>query len=635
MTTTVSATAVEEAARFDRSGFGRHLGALGFGLVLGILAASHGGYFATSWGWSTLVLAWGAVMALLLRNGISLSSAEVVLLAAACAFVAWLGLSILWSSARPETVDELERVLVYLCGLAALLLVVRRSSVAQLLAGTTVAIALVSAYALATRLFPDRVGTFDSIAGYRLSEPVGYWNALGALAAVGALLAVGFSARARRTWARAAAAASLPVLALTIEFTFSRGSWIALAVGLAAAVALDPRRLQLVAYLLALAPLSALAVWLASRSSALTTENSSLARAVSEGHRLALVLAALVLGSAAIAVGIAVLERRFVPGRRVRRAAAGALVAVVLAAGLGVVAAYGGPLSLARKAVHSFESPPVHGSQLSGRVFSLSSNGRIDLWRAAWRQFEAQPLLGGGAGTYEQYWRQHRSKPLDVRDAHSLYLETLAELGLVGFAFLAVVLAAPFAAVRSRGLPLVPAALGAYVAFLVHAGVDWDWEMPAVTLAGLACGAAVLVAARREGRCVAPRVRYASAALLVGVGVFAAMTLVGNRALDSGDSAAAAGNWSKAASEARTARTWLPWSSEPWRLLGDASFGEGDFATAARDYRHAISLDPRNWELWFDLGFATSGRDSDAAFARAAALDPRNPEIPKETGHAS
>jgi len=627
--------AADAAVRVPRASVTRHAGAFGFALVLGILAAAHGGYFPTSWGWSTLVLAWGAVMALLLRKGISLSRAEVGLLGATSAFVAWLGLSIAWSSARVESVDELERALVYLCGLTALLLLVRSASVTQLLAGVTAAIALVSAYALATRLFPDRVGAFDSIAGYRLSEPVGYWNALGVLAAVGALLALGFAARAERLGARAAAAASLPVFALTIEFTFSRGSWTALAAGLAATVALDPRRLQLVACLLSLAPLSAVAVWLASRSTSLTTEHSTLGSAASEGHRLALVLAGLLAASAAAAAGIALLERRAAFGERLRRIATCSLAAAVLFCAVGLVAAYGGPATLAHKAVHSFESPPVRGARLSGRVFSLSSNGRIDLWRAAWRQFESRPLLGGGAGSYEQYWRQHRPNALDVRDAHSLYLETLAELGAVGFVLLVLALAAPFAAARSRRLPLVPVALGAYVAFLVHAGIDWDWEMPAVMLAGFACGAAALVAARTDAPRLGARVRYAGAALLVAVGAFAAVTLVGNRALDAGASAAAAGNWTKARAEAGTARTWLPWSSEPWRVLGDASFGRGDFAAAARDYRHAISLDPRNWVLWFDLGYATSGRESDAAFARAAALDPRNPDIPKEPVRAS
>src|SRR5262249_2745474 len=180
-------------------------------------------------GWSTLATVWAAAMALLLRDRIALTRAELLLLGGASAFVAWLGLSIVWSSVRVESVDELERALVYLCGLVALVVLVRRRTLPVLLGATTIAIALGSAYALATRLFPDRVGEFDSIAAYRLSEPVGYWNALGVLGALGALLALGLAARAGRVAARAAAAAALPALLLTLHFTFSPRTCVPLA----------------------------------------------------------------------------------------------------------------------------------------------------------------------------------------------------------------------------------------------------------------------------------------------------------------------------------------------------------------------------------------------------------------------
>jgi O-Antigen ligase/TPR repeat len=606
------------------------LGAVGGALLIGVLAADHGGCFATSWSWSTLAAAWAAAMALLLRTRIALSRAEIALVAASVAFAAWVALSILWSTARGESVDELARTLLYLVALSTLLLLVRPRTVPHLLAGTTIVISLVSAYALATRLFPDRVGRFDSIASYRLSEPVGYWNALGVLAVLGALLALGFAVRAERTGARAAAAAALPLLLLTVEFTFSRGSWIALAVGVAAAVAIGPGRLRLLLWLLVLAPACAATVLLATRSSALTTAHSRLSSAAHEGHRLALALAGLCLLSALLATGLTWLESRLEPGVRVRRAFALSLVAVALVGIGGALAVAGGAAAAAHRAVRSFESPPVREPKLSRRLLSLSSNGRIDLWRAAWRQFEERPLVGGGAGSFEQYWRAHRPTDLEVRDAHSLYLETLAELGIVGLVLLATVLAVPFLALRHRRTPLVSLALAAYTAFLVHAGLDWDWEVPAVTLAGLACGAAALIAARDDAIAadVSSPARYAGVGLLAVVGLFAAVTLVGNRALDTGAAAAASGDWGRAAAEARSARTWLPWSSDPWRLLGDARFGRGDFPGAARAYRRAIQLDPRNWLLWFDLGFATGGRESDAAFARAGTLDPRNPEIP-------
>jgi hypothetical protein len=48
---------------------------------------------------------------------------------------------------------------------------------------------------------------------------------------------------------------------------------------------------------------------------------------------------------------------------------------------------------------------------------------------------------------------------------------------------------------------------------VVHAGLDWDWELPAVTLTGIFCGIAVAVAAgRRDAR---PLPRWGWAALLL------------------------------------------------------------------------------------------------------------------------
>lgn len=110
-------------------------------------------------------------------------------------------------------------------------------------------------------------------------------------------------------------------------------------------------------------------------------------------------------------------------------------------------------------------------------------------WHVAWQEVGAAPVAGRGAGTFELAWLEQQPIPSSVRDAHSLYLETLAELGVVGLALLALALAPPLLA-AFRGASA--AATGGYIAFLFHAGIDWDWEMPAVTLAGLFCGAAIL-----------------------------------------------------------------------------------------------------------------------------------------------
>ena len=127
----------------------------------------------------------------------------------------------------------------------------------------------------------------------------------------------------------------------------------------------------------------------------------------------------------------------------------------------------------------------------------VSLGDRPEYWNVALADASEHVVLGSGAGSFDDYWLEHRPIPAYVRDAHSLYLETAAELGIAGLALLLTALGTPLvAAARARDRRLVATAAAAYVTFLLHAGLDWDWEMPVATFAGLACGAALLVAAR-------------------------------------------------------------------------------------------------------------------------------------------
>jgi len=129
---------------------------------------------------------------------------------------------------------------------------------------------------------------------------------------------------------------------------------------------------------------------------------------------------------------------------------------------------------------------------------SIAMGDRPAFWSVAVSDASSHPLLGSGAGSFDDYWLRHRAIGAFVEDAHSLYLETAAELGLVGLTLLGCALLVPlWALARGRLDPLAPIAAAAYVTFLVHAGLDWDWEMPATTLAGLALAAALIGSARR------------------------------------------------------------------------------------------------------------------------------------------
>src|SRR5215216_2700919 len=169
------------------------------------LGAANGGYFPVAWGWAALALLWVAGIALLVRSKISTTPLELGFLGGLTAFGLWIALSASWSPSS-GSLSEAERMLVYVAGVAAVLVVARGRSYGQLLAGAVIGISLVSAYGLATRLFPERLSTYDPIAVYRLSEPVGYWNALGIFAVIGVLLALGFAARGQAAATRTFAA---------------------------------------------------------------------------------------------------------------------------------------------------------------------------------------------------------------------------------------------------------------------------------------------------------------------------------------------------------------------------------------------------------------------------------------------
>ena len=600
--------------------------------VVALPAAVHGGYFPTSWGWEALMLLAVAAIALSARRRIHLSRWEVTTVVAAAGLLVWTLLSTLWAPSATWPVRESERMLVYVGGLLALLLAIRRASHRMLLGGVWAGIVIVSCYGLATRLFPGWQSTFDSFGGYRLSEPLGYWNGLGILAAIGALLALGIAARAQASSMRVAAASSVPALATALYFTYSRGAWIAVAIGFLMALALDARRLQLVTSALITGSWAVVAVGLASRSAGLTHVQASRSSAVHDGRRLAIELVLLGVAGGLSALLFAYGERHVTIGRKGRVIYAATLVLLVVATIATAFGRYGDPATLARKGYDSLNAtPPASGTDLNKRLFSLSSPQRIDHWRVAWKEYRQHPWLGSGAGTYEQYWMRDRSTNFHVRNAHNLYLETLATLGPVGLALLVSLLATPLvAAVRMRRSSYVPIAFGAYVAFLVHAALDWDWQLPAVTLAALACAATVLVAARGAGaqpRMLIMQARISLIGMVLVLFLAALVGLKGNLAIAASNHAATESRWQDTARRAGDAKRWMPWSSEPWRLQGEAQYVQGNFAAARANFRKAISKDPNNWLLWADLATVGTHGTWRAPARRALELNPLAPEL--------
>lgn len=397
---TASAQRVRSAAEH-----GGYVAALG--LAAAPVLAANGGYFPSSWGWAAAGFAWAAVLGSALAQAWRPSWLELSFVGGLAAVAGWAALSAFWTISQSDTALEVERTLVYVAAALAVVTVVRAAHVPQLTAGVCTGLGLVCLYALASRLFPHATGGSE-FAGSRLATPIGYWNGLGLVAGMGALLALVFGARAAHTWSRVVASASVPIFLVTLYFTFGRGAWIALLAALAVLFAVSQRRLQLLGTSLPTLVLAAIGVWRASREHALThTTGVALQTASHEGRGLAALVAGLCLVAAYAAYGTSRLDGIWVRPSVVRPARIAILVAVVVVVAA-VVARFGSPVTIARHGYDSFTASPTATSNLNSRLFSLSNNGRVAAWKVAWQAFKEHPVAGLGAGGFEPYWNQHR-----------------------------------------------------------------------------------------------------------------------------------------------------------------------------------------------------------------------------------
>jgi hypothetical protein len=284
---------------------------------------------------------------------------------------------------------------------------------------------------------------------------------------------------------RAVAAAATVPLAVGVYLSLSRGVLAALAVGLAVLVAVAPDcRAQLRAVAIALVTSVPATVVAGALPAVRTLEGSAGARRV-EG----LAMLAVMIGLAAVA---ALLAWRDARSQRPAGAPLRARHRVLATAGVGIV------LLGALLGAAALESKPESRSPAFGanpeRLQSLDSS-RYSYWRVALDTFADRPFLGIGSGAFVVEWLQQRDVDDPTREPHSLYLGTLAELGLVGFAALAAFVWGVALAARElwrRDPALAAGPIAALVLFAAHAGIDWDWEMPALTMVALALAGAVV-----------------------------------------------------------------------------------------------------------------------------------------------
>src|SRR3954452_3368944 len=505
----------------------------------------------------------------------------------------WTLIGMLWTGSLQRTFAEGARTLDYagLAVLAWLSLSQRTFRIAG--AGLAVAAVAVPLAALASRLWPAAFPDQEVIrifGGDRLAYPLQYWNGIGCWCAMGTGLILSISAHERRRAIRALALASMPVLGLTLYLTYSRGSVGAAVIASVAALVWARHRFTVALHAVGSAAITGLLILVVRGEPAIANGTSG------EGGGLVAIATAIACAACAMLAmrtrraGFDDLRASLIRGRLALAALLASVVAGLAFAGSGDLGAGAGAASGAARA-----------SDPAARLENLDTS-RVQAWESALRAFEHHPLGGLGAGTFEYWWIKDGTPGAQLRDAHSLYLQVLAEQGPLGLVFLMIFLAAPLAlgmqglrATRRSGEKgLIAGLLAAYVAFLFQAGIDWFWELPAVAVFGIGAGlvAAASTAGPRSGRVKLAVGRVVLILLAFMAAAVQVPGIISTERLRTGEDFLDAGFAGQAQHYAGQAIAAEPWSADAYAIRALAELSDGHLPAATKDARAAVDREP-------------------------------------------
>jgi O-Antigen ligase len=628
---------------------------LGFAPVV-YLALSGGGYDIIARSEIGVIVWWvvllGTLVGVLPRKRFTV--AAWVAVAFLAGFFVWTWLATGWSQSEERTLAETARAATYLGVLVLALCLVRRSRLRWLLFGLASAITLVSAIAVLSRLVPSWFPVDTSANLYstpRLRYPFDYSDGVGEFAALGLCLLLYVATSARTIGGRALGAAGIPVIVLCVGLTVSRGGILALAVGLIVFFALIPDRLpRLITALVAAAGSAVVMAALLHRRD--VRDALALPGAAHQRHTMLAVtiLAAIAVGL--VQIGLTLVQRHVARPRGLRLSRRGAtVVALLLAAAVLLLVVIGIASGTDNHLWQQFKqpNPPKSGNTYS-RLLSISGSHRYQYWKAAIDAYNGHSWKGIGPGTFEFYWAQHNSLAEFVRNAHSLWIETLAEAGIVGLVliggFFLTVLGA--GGVRSlnmstRSRAPIAAAVAGVAAFCAAAAFDWVWQIGVMPLIAMLLSAVALAPGfDRSGRPTQgrrhkwrrPQGHFDPGKLILPVGALVALwaiilPLALTVALRSSQAAVKAGNFKSALADAATAQRIEPGAASP-RLQRALILEQlGDVAGASVAISDAELREPTNWRIWLVASrIATENNQPALALAdyrRARSLNPTSP----------
>ncbi len=337
-------------------------------------------------------------------------------------------------------------------------------------------------------------------------------------------------------------------------------------------------------------------------------------------------------------------ERDLLARRRLRMASVGLFVlALAWASAKGGLSTYAHhAATLASGTASSAQDPSFHY--------------RRHIWAWAFKIFLDHPLLGTGPGTFPLMLGRYQEIPyLSGLYAHNHYLQLASEMGLFGLLLLLAFLGwlfwkgftimkglPPFSVERSLALSL----LAALSASALHAGIDFDWSYPAITLGVVVEAALLLSYGSRPPSALRPQplsprpptpnlqpltpnsqpIRVLAAVLVLSLGVLAFVRFYAEVSLRFGKWAFQEGLLGEAEAAFRKVSRFYPisYAAHYWLSLTFAEQGKPE--EAIREAEAAVQLNPEDGDAYHHLGrmYWRMGRlqEAEQALAQAVRIEP-------------
>jgi len=295
----------------------------------------------------------------------------------------------------------------------------------------------------------------------------------------------------------------------------------------------------------------------------------------------------------------------------------------------------------------------------------LEDSYRTNIWPAALRQAQLEPLTGTGAGSFTQLSRRLRDYSSDADDtyAHNDWAQAMADFGFIGLVLLTAAFFFNWRAgfhgfadaltqrmsvasrPQSNSAAFGIGAMSALAAFAVHSFFDFDMQIPANCLLAAACAGIVAnsgiapwghTGKRRLSRWIA------GTASCVGGGFLSVLLFqhsVAEWCSLHAENALIKGDFALASEMAEQGLAAAPRHPRLRRLLGEALIQAAPSSKTPREnyvlstyhLRRATEYDPdERWnQLMLAISLASLGQNPAAEIAHIEAirLDPGNPAV--------